>query len=175
MAGRLISKQFVDNTGYSDREWIELVPQFDQEFSLVNHDAQSPPISRTDLRYLSPTALPIYALFRMPDQNWLPRIVRCRNLSERGIGLYLGEALEPGSRCYILFKERDKSDKILGVVRHCTPLRDNIHFAGVVFDQPIDLKIYLPLLKNDVSWNRVSDSVAGMVHAEPDRVTVRAD
>lgn len=167
MPGQLLSNRFLDTTGHSDAQWAKLAPQLHEEFagqwSLDPRDAQS---ARASLRHVSPTAIPIYALFRMPDRNWMPYTVRCRDLSEAGVGLYHGSYMHPDTRCYILFKRQGKSDKILGRVKHCALVSGKIHLMGVSFDSPIDLKTYLPLLNSATQRTDVSDSVVGMIHNE---------
>ncbi|MEM7626512.1 MAG: PilZ domain-containing protein [Planctomycetota bacterium] len=163
MTGKLLSREFQDTTGLDDEQWCEMAPRLNEQFADCHLDPKAALTSRIDLRHRSPMALPVYALFRMQCGNWMPYTVRCRDLSTNGIGLYHGGFMHPDTRCYILFKEKGKSSKLLGRVRHCVLLTGKIHLIGVQFDAPIDLRTYLPLLKAAPPRTRVTDSIAGMV------------
>lgn len=164
MAGKLLSQEFLDTTGYTDAQWEQVASHLGHHF---RDEMLEDPQARSDREYMrfpSPNALPVYALFRDAQGDWTPFTVRCRDLSEKGIGVYHGEDVEAGTRCYILFKERGKSDKLLGRVKYCAPLLGRIRLLGIEFDEKIDLQTYLPLLKQSPQREQVSDSVVGMVY-----------
>lgn len=166
MAGKLLSDSFTDTTGYTDEQWEQVAPHLGHHFRDELLDDPAARSQRAAMRFPSPNALPLYALFRDANKDWAPYTVRCRDLSETGIGVYHGMDVEPETRCYILFKERGQSDKILGRVKYCADLVGRVKLLGIQFDQPIDMGIYLPLLQSSPTRDTVSDSVAGMIYNE---------
>ncbi|MEO1236349.1 MAG: PilZ domain-containing protein [Planctomycetota bacterium] len=166
MAGRLLSQEFTDTTGYSDAQWATLAGHLGHHFRDEHLDSPADHHARQSMRFASPTALPLYVLFRDENRDWMPYTVHCRDLSEHGIGVYHGLDVPADTRCYVLFKEFGKSDKLLGRVRYTAPLVGRVHLVGIEFDQPIDLGRYLPLLQGGPQRDAVSESVVGMVFQE---------
>lgn len=83
---------------------------------------------------------PLLYVLNEEGQPGLPQSVIGRDVSEGGVALVLGEAVEVGCRCVVTLTLGTgiKTDKP-GTVRRCSPVAGRIHEIGVCFDEPLDM------------------------------------
>ncbi|MEX2214003.1 MAG: PilZ domain-containing protein [Phycisphaeraceae bacterium] len=81
------------------------------------------------------------------DQAGRAEAVRCRNLSSRGVGIFLGQEVKRGDECQVMFVNGDrKTFTAPATVARCRTVRNGVFEVGLRFDRVVDLGVLLPWL-----------------------------
>ena len=131
----------VDALKISDGDHQRLVEKLDDtggRFSGAN--------KRTDVRFPLTGIRAVVMYVDHPGGTRGSFIVRPRNISNGGIGVFHGGFLHSGTRVEIMLgHRRDDVIKLNGIIRHCRLITGRIHEVGVKFESPIRVTDYIEI------------------------------